>query len=151
MSGLRQILVAAFCALFTAAAIMAPAPAFAAEGTISVTDIVPTGTTHALAAADSQGSKFLVGSDERVFFHCLNTNGSVRNVTLVAQQTSARVAGVGTVTISNITVAVPATTGDVVFGPISQAYIDTSGYAHVTYDAVTGLTCAAFRLPSRAQ
>jgi hypothetical protein len=44
-------------------------------------------------------------------------------------------------------VQVGATTGDVMVGPIPDAYIDSDGYAHITWDAVSGVTVAAIRLP----
>lgn len=145
----KRIVAAALIAL--ASLSLAAAPAFAAETTITVTDVTTAGVNAAGAAANADGSKFVVGSDERVFLRVANTNAATRDVTLVAQRTSVRVPGVGVVTVADKVITVAANTGDVLIGPITPAYVDSSGYAHVTFDAVADLTIKAFRLPASAQ
>jgi hypothetical protein len=111
--------------------------------------VVAAGLAASFAAANTDGSKFASPSVERTFLRVKNTNGSARNVTLVAQNTSAQVPGAGLQAIASIVVNIPATTGDKVIGPIPPAYVDTSGFAHVTFDAVSGLTIGAFHLARR--
>lgn len=137
-----------FAALFLIAAFSTFAPAFAAETTITPVTITSAGASSAVSAANVDGSKFRVPADDRTFIRVTNADSSTHTITLVAQTTSARVPGVGVVAIDDIDVTVAANTGDVLIGPITPAYIDSSGYAHVTFDAVTSVSVAVFRLPA---
>lgn len=116
-----------------------------AETTLTVQSIAAAGSAPTYGSANTDGSKAPVDDQGRTFLHVKNTNGSARNLTLVAQKPSAQVPGVGAVTLSNKTVNVPATTGDVMI-PIEPYFIDLNGYAHWTYDAVSGVTIAAIKL-----
>lgn len=119
-----------------------------AETTLTVKEITKTGVAAALAAANTDGSQWLA-SGGRTFLHCKNAGGSPINVTIAGQQTTNQ-PGVGPVLAADIVVAVGATTGDVMIGPIPPAYCDASGYAHADFSGVTSVTVAAFELPKAA-
>lgn len=140
----------ALAALLAAAALSIATPALAVENTITVVDVTTAGVAPTTTAANADGSKFRVGSDERVFIRVTNANASTRTLTLEVQRTSARVPGVGVVTIADKVITVPALTGDLLIGPITPAYIDNDGFAHVTYSAVSDVAFAVFRLPAGA-
>jgi hypothetical protein len=72
--------------------------------------------------------------------------GSI-NVTIPAQRTSARVKGAGTLTISDIVVAV-ANGAEKIIGPIPEAYINASGNITVNYSGTSSVTAGAFKLPA---
>lgn len=133
-------------ALAAASLLLAAPVALAAENTISAATISQSGTTQSLASANTDGSKILTRSDGRTFLVVTNGSGGSINVTLVAQTTSINVPGAGPITIGNIVVAVPAGATKII-GPFAPAYVDATGYAHVTYSAVTSVTVQAFYLP----
>jgi hypothetical protein len=136
---------AALAVLFTVN-VLAPA-AYAVETELTVQTIDINGLDITLAAANTDGSKFLNPSDERTVLICANSNGSTRTVTAETQAATLSVPGYGTVTLLDQASVVPITTGLTVIGPFPAAqFNDSSGYAHVTYSAVTGLTCGAARL-----
>lgn len=139
------------CALALGSLVAAPA-AVAQEATLSVQTIDINGLDVSLASANADGSKFLNPSDERTFMICANSNGSTRTVTAETQATSLSVPGYGTVTLTDQASVVPLSTGLTLIGPFpASQFNDSSGYAHVTYSAVSGLTCAAVRLVRTAQ
>lgn len=144
MKSITQIVLA----LCVAAAALLTAPAaFAAENTLTVQVIDINGLDVSLSAANTDGSQFQNPSNERVMLICQNTNGSTRNVVAETQQATLNVPGYGTVTLSDQTSVVPATTGLTLIGPFPAAqFNDSSGYAHVTFSAVSGLSCAAVSL-----
>jgi hypothetical protein len=113
---------------------------------LTVQNISKTGLAAAFTAAAAGGDSFANDSTERTVLHCKNTNAATRDVTIVAQRTTANVPGGGAVTIPNITVTIPATTGDVEIGPFPDAYNDSNGNVQVTYSAVANLTVAAKKL-----
>lgn len=119
-----------------------------AETTLTVKEITKAGVASALAAANTDGSKWLA-SGGRTFLQAKNASGSPINVTVEGQQTTNQ-PGVGPIAAPDIVVAVAATTGDVMIGPIPAAYCDADGFAHVTFSGVTSLTVAAFELPRAA-
>lgn len=134
-------------AALAAAALLVAAPvALAAENTITVATISQSGTTQALAAANTDGSQFLVRSGGRTFLLVDNASGGSINVTLEVQTTSINVPGAGAITVADIVVAVPSGAAKLI-GPIAPAYVDASGYAHITYSAVTSVTTQAYYLP----
>ncbi|MDX2277717.1 MAG: hypothetical protein NW206_19880 [Hyphomonadaceae bacterium] len=136
--------VAVSAALFLSVAL--PSPALAAETTLTVAGVTSSGVTSAPASANADGSKFLCPADGRTFLRVKNASGGAIVVTVEAQQASVNAPGIGTVTVPDITVSVPATTGDKLIGPFGAAYIDSSGYCHVTYASVTSLTVEAYYL-----
>lgn len=107
--------------------------------TIAKTGGVP---TYAAVAASDQ---FANPSDERTFLHVKNGGGGSINVTVTAQKTSAKVPGVGVITISNQVIAV-ANASEKVIGPFSDAFTDSSGNVVVSYSGTTSVTAGAFRL-----
>jgi len=115
---------------------------------ITIQEITQAGiapTYQAATASDAvQGAK----ADERLYIHAKNSNAATATITInPVSPTSAKVPGVGTITVPAITKVVPATTGDVLIGPISQAYIDATGQVTLANTGtITNLTVAAFHL-----
>lgn len=132
--------------IFAVALLVAAPQAYAAENTIAVATIAQTGTAQSLASANTDGSQFNVRSDGRTFLIVSNGSGGSINVTLDARVTSINVPGAGAITISDIVVAVPAGATRLI-GPIAPAYVDSTGYAHITYSSATSVTVQAFYLP----
>jgi hypothetical protein len=97
-----------------------------------------TPTYGAVAASDT----FVPGAD--VFLHVKNAGGSSDTVTVAVV---AGDPGTG-LTIADISVAVPATTGDRMIGPLpAQFFADpTTGLATVTHSFTTSVTAAVLKL-----
>ena len=91
-----------------------------------------------VAASDT----FTPGSD--VFLLVMNAGGSTDTVSIAV---AAGDPGVG-LTIADVTVSVPATTGDRLIGPLPAQYFadGTTGYATVTHSFTTSVTCAVLKL-----
>lgn len=124
-----------------------PAPAHAVETTITAQTMDINGLDVVLASANTDGSKFLNPSDERTFVICANSNGSTRTVTAETVATSVNVPGYGALALTDQASVVPLTSGLTLIGPFPAAqFNDSDGYAHITYSAVSGLTCAVVRL-----
>lgn len=89
-------------------------------------------------------------SGERVFIHAKNTNASTATITInPVNPTSTKVPGVGMVPIPAISVVVPATTGDVMIGPIPSCYVDSQGnITLLNTGTITNLTLAAIYMPT---
>jgi hypothetical protein len=80
--------------------------------------------------------------DDDLFLHVKNAGGSISNVTI--QDASLTAGGNGAL---NVAVAVPATTGDRMIGPIPTSYVNTStGLVTVTYSFTTSVTAALLRM-----
>ena len=118
--------------------------------TLSVQTIGIAGTTPSYSAANADGSKFACASDERVFMHLKNANGSNRTVTIDLPDTAAAIPGYGAVTLADRAVVIPLTSGDKMIGPIPPRFIDSAGYVNITFDAVSDLTIAVFKLAKNA-
>lgn len=114
--------------------------------TIGVAGVTP---SYQAATASDQVQGVTAGTD-RLFIHAKNTNAATATVTIVpVAPTSAKVPGVGTVSVPNIAVTIPATTGDKMIGPIPAAYIDATGNVTLANTGtITNLTLAAFLLPA---
>jgi hypothetical protein len=122
-----------------------------AETTITVQNCVLAGLNVTLAAANTDGSKFLNPTDERTFLLVENANAATRNVVIETQQTSVPVSGYGAVALADTTVTVPANTGKTLIGPFPAGqFNDADGYCHITFSAVTNLTIAAVRMARAA-
>ena len=107
--------------------------------TLATQQIVRTGLTQALAAANADGS--YVPNDGRMFLRVKNTNGAPITVTV---ETPGTVDGLA---IGDLAVVIPATTGDKVIGPFPpDTYNQSDGTIKVTFSAVTDVTIGAFRL-----
>lgn len=115
--------------------------------TLTVQSISQSGLAPSLSAAASGGDEFVAADDQRYFVEIDNADGSSHTLTIAAQRTTAQQAGVGEVSVSDISVAVAAGTRRFV-GPITSAYIRSNdGVVEMTYDAVTSVTVGAFKLP----
>lgn len=102
--------------------------------TKQVITVTGTAPTYAAAAA---GSKVQCG--ERNFLHVKNTAGSSMTVTVTA---TAKVRGQA---VADLVVTVPATTGDMMIGPITADLFAglSDGLATITYSSTTSVTVAA--------
>lgn len=120
-----------------------------AENTLTVQEVTPAGLVMTFAAANTDGSKFACPTDQRTCLRVKNSNGSTRTVTLVAQKTTQNLPGSGVTPIPDKVVTIPANTGDMEIGPIPTDYVDSSGFAHVTFSATAGLTVGAFHMARR--
>ncbi len=109
--------------------------------TLAIQIINHTGLSESLAAAAAAGDQF--ANDGRIFLHVKNSNGASRDVTINSQNNCNQ--GFD----HNITVTVPATTGDKMIGPFPPGrFDDGSGFVQVTYESDAGVTIAAIRLIS---
>ena len=112
---------------------------------LTVQEIVSGGLEPAYTAANSQDT-IKADSSQRHFLHVKNGGGGSINVTINAQRTSARVPGVGVVTISDEVVAVGAGEERMI-GPFTEAFMDASGNVVIDYSGTTSVTAAALKLP----
>lgn len=116
---------------------------------LSLQTITPSGIAPTYAAAGGSGDTCAVPSNsEDVFVHAKNTNAATATITInPVSPTAVKVAGVGNLAPAAITKVVPATTGDVMIGPIPAAYIDALGNLNLAYSGTTtNLTVAVLRL-----
>lgn len=78
---------------------------------------------------------------DRIFLHVKNAGGSADTVTVVIPGN-----GPGGLAIPDMTVSVPATTGDRMIPLVNPAYVDpTTGLITVTHSFTTSVTCALVR------
>lgn len=113
---------------------------------LTIQDIVEAGLDASYAAADAAGDAvFNVGAD--VVIHVRNADVSAHTVTVTAQRSSKPVAGFGAMSKADLEVGVPP--GEERFiGPFpTEAFNDSTARVRLTYDAVTGVTVAALRVP----
>lgn len=91
-------------------------------------------------SAAAASSKVVCG--ERTFLHVKNTAGSSMTVTLSA---TAKVRGQSA---ADVVVTVPATTGDMMIGPLTADLFAGAidGQASITYSSLTSVTAAALRI-----
>lgn len=116
---------------------------------LTVYDMVEAGVsgTANFASAGASGDLVPNGGGD-VFLLVKNGSGSPITVTVPAQKTSMQREGFGTVTVPDITVDVPATTGAMLIGPFGRARFNNgNGQVTVQYSAVTTVTVKAFRFP----
>lgn len=106
--------------------------------TLTVQQVVRTGLTPTLAAANADGS--YVPNDGRTFLEVENTGVE----TTVTIDTPGTVDGLA---VANLPVVVPATTGKKHIGPFPpDTYNQPDGTIKVTFSQVSGVTIGAFRL-----
>jgi len=106
--------------------------------TLTVQNISLTGITPSYASAAAGGDEFANTGD--TYFQIKN-GGSEITLTI---ETPAKIEGID---IAEITVTIPATTGDKVIGPFDPSIFNQStGRVAVTYSAVTTVTVGAFKL-----
>lgn len=115
---------------------------------LTVTDITDAGIVPSLAAVNAEDT-FVDDGTSRVFLEVANASGGSINVTIPAVQTAANVPGVGTLTVSNIVVAV-ANGARKFIGPFTPAYRSAAGLVTVQYSGTSSVTAAAFRLAKEA-
>ena len=110
-----------------------------ARGAITLQNISLSGITPSFAAAASDGDGFLNTGDTYLQIK----NGSGADIT-AAMQTPAKIDGID---IAEITVVIPATTGNKIIGPFeTHIFNQSDGKVYVDYTAVTTVTVAAFKL-----
>lgn len=113
---------------------------------LTVKEMTGVGVASAPVAAAATGDSFPVSTDERTFLHVKNASAGAITVTIPAQTVSEKVGGVGPITVGALGGSVPATTGDMFFGPFPRDYIGAGGQVQVTYSAVTSLTVEAVHM-----
>lgn len=108
--------------------------------TLSTQAVSLAGLNPTYASAASGGDK--VAPSERTFLHIKNTAASPVTVTLTAT------AAVRGQTVANLTVSVPATTGERMVGPITPELFAgaADGLAAIGYSSNTNVTVAALRI-----
>jgi hypothetical protein len=95
--------------------------------------ITPTYTTV------SAGDACETGDD--IFLHVKNTNAATSTVILAIPASASTYAGV---TYTNVSVVIPATTGDKMIGPVGALFKDpTTGLCTITYSGTTTNTSVA--------
>ena len=114
--------------------------------TLTVQDSSESGMTPTFNSAAGGGDQ--IANNGKVILYLKNTDGSPATVTVTAQQATVSKPGFGSLTKSNASVVVPATTGEVTLGPFPiDAFNNASGNALITYTSVTALTVAVIRIP----
>jgi hypothetical protein len=109
---------------------------------ISPQDISNAGVAPSYTGSLSTSNSYTVSNDGRVFLHFKKTGVGACTVTVT------RPAVYKGAAIAAQTFVVPATTGDVMFGPLNtDLYNDGNGNVTFTPSDVTGLTVAALHLP----
>lgn len=111
-----------------------------ARTTLTVQQVTLAGLAPTYAAATvTDGDAF--ANDGNVLVHVKNTNAATRTLTI---QTPAKVAGVD---VAEVTVTIPANTGDVMIGPFDPSIFNQAdGKVYLDWSAVTNVTVAAIRL-----
>lgn len=112
--------------------------------TLSIQDITDAGLDVTLSAADAGGDTFNQGARSDVFLYVDNGAASSVTVTVTAANTSKEVPNWGEMTVSDVSVAVPAgefrLIGPFPLGPFTST-------PDVSYSSATSVTVAAVRLP----
>jgi hypothetical protein len=113
--------------------------------TLAVQSVARVGVAPTYAAAAGGGDAAPVG--DRNWIQVKNTSGGAITVTIATNPGGAPFAGTA---LAAETFSVPATTGDIIYGPLTpQLYADvTTGMATITYSGVTNLTIGCFSLSS---
>lgn len=111
--------------------------------TLAVQQVTRVGAAPTYAAATGGGDACPCGNN--IWVQYKNTSGSPITVTFAIVASAIPYPGIAFATES---ISVPATTGDMVYGPIlPQLFQDpTTGMCTITYSGVTNLTVGAFQL-----
>jgi hypothetical protein len=111
--------------------------------TLTAQPVNRAGVAPTYAAMTGGGDAAPVG--DRNYLHCKCTGGTPITVTVAT--TAAAIPFAGTA-LAPETFSVPATTGDMLYGPLTpQLFADpVTGLATITYSGVTGGTIAVFTL-----
>ena len=131
MKKLKLLFIGALSAVVLAAA----RPAVAATNAESVQKVVKTGTsTTVINSGLVTSDTYTFSNDGRVFLHFTKTGAGSATITVTSQATVQGLA------VANLTVTVPATTGDVFMGPFpTSIFNDSSGNVSFTISDTTGL------------
>ncbi|SFK92661.1 hypothetical protein SAMN05216275_14167 [Streptosporangium canum] len=101
--------------------------------------LTPTGIAPTYAAVGGSGDSFTPG--DHVFLHVKNAGGSPSTVTVTTPGT------VDGLAIADLTVTVPATTGDRMIGPLpARTFAKTDGQADVACSPTTSVTIAVVKV-----
>lgn len=110
--------------------------------TLTRQKVVIGGLTPSYAAC-AAGGDVVTNDDGKTFLHVKNSSGGSLTVTVTAQSTSVNTGTHGTLTVSNVAIAIPAGQERMI-GPFpKQAYNNSSKQLAITYSGVTSLTIAA--------
>jgi hypothetical protein len=111
--------------------------------TLTVQSVSRVGAAPTFAAATGGGDAAPVGANN--WIEVKNTSGAPITVTVATTAAGAPFAGTALAVES---FSVPATTGDILYGPLNpQLFADpTTGMATITYSGVTNLTIGCFSL-----
>lgn len=112
-----------------------------ADVAVTVQEIVRTGIDLTDTGSLSTSDTYLVPNDGKTFLHIKKSGATDCTVTIATPGT------VDGLAVTDLTVTVPASTGDKMIGPFPRdIYNNASGQIAVTFSNVTGLTIAAARL-----
>jgi len=115
-----------------------------AETTITVQDIVQTGLERTLAAANTDGSKFL--NTGREMIEVVNGAGSDITVTINYNPDNKSTLNPSGLAVTDRAVVVTAGENRLI-GPFPPSqFSDSTNFAHFTYSAVTSVTVSVLRL-----
>lgn len=116
-------------------------PAAASEVRLSVQQMLKAGLTASYTGSLLASNTYKVRNDGKVMLHLKKTGAGICTLTIVTPNTSQGLA------ISDQTVSIPATTGDVFVGPLPPSlFNDASSDVSFTFSDEEGLTIAAIRL-----
>ena len=106
------------------------------------------GVTPTYNTATTGGDKVAASLNERTYVHVKNAAASPVTLTIALQSGALYQDGVGMVTPSDLSISIPATTGEKIIGPIPQAYIGSDGNFNLAWSSATSVTFAAITLPA---
>lgn len=105
-------------------------------------DVVRAGIDLTDSGGLSTSDTYKFNNDGKTFLHIKKSGAGACTVTISTPNT------VDGLAIADLTVSVPATTGDKMIGPFPrEIYNDANGQVSVTFSEITGLTAAVARLP----
>lgn len=108
-----------------------------------ITDL---GLTPAYTAVSASDTFVIPQSEDRHFLHVKNSGGVSLDVTITAVKTSVKVAGAGTLPISDKVITIPAGQ-ELVIGPFPEAFIASTGIVTVDYSVTASVLAGVFKLP----
>jgi hypothetical protein len=112
-----------------------------ADVTIAVEKVTRTGINLTDTGSLSTGNTYVIRNSGKMVLHFKKTGSGVCSASI---QTPSFVGGLA---VAELTVNVPATSGDILIGPFPPGiFNDGSKDVRVTFDDVVGLTIAAFEV-----
>jgi len=110
---------------------------------LTPTEITAAGVAPSFVAAD-QANGMQFNNDGHTLLEVKDTGGGACTVTISAN--GSKVAG-GAITIPNLTVSVPATTGDRLIGPFDcSIFNQAGGVVYVDFSTGTGVTITGYHI-----